>query len=335
MIGRVFVLFAILCTSVHSLPVTSGHLESEDVKVLKCIVEALADVLSRPRPLPVSQDCLLTLTNDDRLVAILRHQNFLKELQEIALGGQKTAHEDPPLQQRAEDSPDRSMLQSVGGPGERSILSQERRGSVEERGEERRGEEVQVVPEEERREESQKRGTKEKKVSEHGEKRDSTKTKSISENGERDEKRGGDKRGGEEREVSSLHSLKSEEKDKKRGEKREGEDKRGGDERGEKRSGLKLWSKRAKSTQVQKKSDDEAEIPHHSKEITNEEVNAERRSPEEEELQLLARSATEEEGSGNKKESEIESLATIESELESVAQKLHELSRADRGQQRA
>ncbi|XP_055005275.1 chromogranin-A [Boleophthalmus pectinirostris] len=215
MIGRVFVLFAILCTSVHSLPVTSGHLESEDVKVLKCIVEALADVLSRPRPLPVSQDCLLTLTNDDRLVAILRHQNFLKELQEIALGGQKTAHEDPPLQQRAEDSPDRSMLQSVGGPGERSILSQERRGSV------------------------------------------------------------------------------------------------------------------------QKKSDDEAEIPHHSKEITNEEVNAERRSPEEEELQLLARSATEEEGSGNKKESEIESLATIESELESVAQKLHELSRADRGQQRA
>lgn len=31
------------------------------LQVMKCIVEALADVLSRPRPLPVSQECLVTL----------------------------------------------------------------------------------------------------------------------------------------------------------------------------------------------------------------------------------------------------------------------------------
>lgn len=31
------------------------------LQVMQCIVEALADVLSRPRPLPVSQDCLVTL----------------------------------------------------------------------------------------------------------------------------------------------------------------------------------------------------------------------------------------------------------------------------------
>lgn len=37
------------------------------LQVMKCIVEALADVLSRPRPLPVSQDCLVTLRSGRRL----------------------------------------------------------------------------------------------------------------------------------------------------------------------------------------------------------------------------------------------------------------------------
>lgn len=31
------------------------------LQVMKCIVEALADVLSRPHPVPVSQECLTTL----------------------------------------------------------------------------------------------------------------------------------------------------------------------------------------------------------------------------------------------------------------------------------
>uniref|UniRef100_A0A3B5A1A7 Chromogranin-A n=1 Tax=Stegastes partitus TaxID=144197 RepID=A0A3B5A1A7_9TELE len=56
--------------------------------VMKCIVEALADVLSRQQHVPVSQDCLETLKTDDRLVTILRHHSFLKELQEIAVQGE-------------------------------------------------------------------------------------------------------------------------------------------------------------------------------------------------------------------------------------------------------
>lgn len=31
------------------------------LQVMKCIVEALADVLSRPHPMPLSQECLVTL----------------------------------------------------------------------------------------------------------------------------------------------------------------------------------------------------------------------------------------------------------------------------------
>lgn len=333
MIGRVFIL-TILCTSVLSLPVTSGQLENEDVKVMKCIVEALADVLSRPHPMPVSQDCLLTLKTDDRLVAILRHHNFLKELQEIAFqGGQKRAQEDAPGQetktQIADDIPDRSMLEALGGPGEQSVLSQKKRLGSEEDGE--RSEEAKEVlekrdgPEEdnaktllsmedwsdtEKRDE-EKRGHKEKKGSEHNEKRDSSMNKSQEE--EKDKK-------------STLHSQK--EVDIKADE--------------VKRGRLKLWSKRAKTSQMEKKAaeketHEEEEVPHHSKEVLGEEEVAEKkRSPEEKELQMIARTTpeekrgSEEEGSGNRKEADIESLATIESELESVAQKLHNLSEADR-----
>lgn len=349
MIVRVFIL-TILSTSVLSLPVTSGQLENEDVKVMKCIVEALADVLSRPHPLPVSQDCLLTLKTDDRLVTILRHHNFLRELQELAVqGGQKRAQEEVPVQvtlnQIADaDTPDRSMLEALGGPGERSILSQ-KKGMGSEEGEEvgkvegsDEAEEKELhekledsarslVPEsgedwsetEKKNHEeknNEKRGHKDKKGSEQNKKRDSTRNKSKEEEEEEKDKR------------SSLQPHKQE------------------DNEGEvKRSGLKLWSKRAKGLQMKKKETPQEEVPHHSKEVTNENEEAEKRSdpqrsPEEKELQMIARGAPEErkgsdeEGSGSRKEPEIESLATIESELESVAQKLHELSGADRRQKR-
>lgn len=298
MIGRVLVLIAALSTGVRSLPVTSGQLESEDVKVMKCIVEALADVLSRPRPLPVSEDCLLTLRSDDRLVAILRHHSFLRELQDIALGGnQEKLQEDPPLQQSpsTEATPDQSMLESLGGPGERSILGPERRGAE---GVEPPQDTSGVKRDHSGHEEAEKRGHKDKK----GEKRDSIKKKNTEEFGD---------------------DAKS--------------------------SGAKLWSKRTKPAQMKKKAAAEEEeppmqtqkreneeIPHHSKEISNQEADAEKRSPEEEELQLIAQTTEEreDEGSGAKK-LDIESLATIESELESVAQKLHELRRTERGQRRA
>ncbi|NXL57129.1 CMGA protein, partial [Chordeiles acutipennis] len=55
--------------------------------VMKCIVEVISDTLSKPNPLPISKECLETLRGDERIISILRHQNLLKELQEIAAQG--------------------------------------------------------------------------------------------------------------------------------------------------------------------------------------------------------------------------------------------------------
>uniref|UniRef100_A0A8C5T454 Chromogranin-A n=1 Tax=Malurus cyaneus samueli TaxID=2593467 RepID=A0A8C5T454_9PASS len=55
--------------------------------VMKCIVEVISDTLSKPNPLPISEECLETLRGDERIISILRHQNLLKELQEIAAQG--------------------------------------------------------------------------------------------------------------------------------------------------------------------------------------------------------------------------------------------------------
>ncbi|XP_010226878.1 PREDICTED: chromogranin-A [Tinamus guttatus] len=54
---------------------------------MKCIVEVISDTLSKPNPLPISEECLETLRGDERIISILRHQNLLKELQEIAVQG--------------------------------------------------------------------------------------------------------------------------------------------------------------------------------------------------------------------------------------------------------
>ncbi|XP_071335009.1 chromogranin-A-like [Trachinotus anak] len=394
MIGRGLFVLTILSNCVLSLPVTSGQLENEDVKVMKCVVEALADVLSRPHPVPVSQECLVILKTDDRLVTILRHHNFLKELQEIALqGGQERAQlqrdvatPDTTTQtpQTTDDIADRSMLEALGGPGERSILSQTRTDNGDgggEKDESRRGgesqeenditEEVQVKREddespgshvsesvdewgegkaekreeedEEEEEEYEEKRSNSGENSEEGnkkrgaasaEKRDAPRNKSK-------EKKFGEEEEEEEDKRSALFSHKQE---KEQGE--EGEMKRGS------RESLKRWTKRGKGLQLKKKadgkeeaqqlSDQQEEVPHHSKEVTEEEEEEERkkkrdtqRSPEEKELQMIARRApeerrgSEEEGSASRKpeEPEIESLAAIESELENVAQKLHELRR--------
>uniref|UniRef100_A0A8C3SAI8 Chromogranin-A n=1 Tax=Chelydra serpentina TaxID=8475 RepID=A0A8C3SAI8_CHESE len=55
--------------------------------VMKCIVEVISDTLSKPSLLPISQECLETLRGDERIISILRHQNLLKELQELAVQG--------------------------------------------------------------------------------------------------------------------------------------------------------------------------------------------------------------------------------------------------------
>ncbi|XP_059229831.1 chromogranin-A isoform X2 [Mustela nigripes] len=56
---------------------------------MKCIVEVISDTLSKPSPMPVSQECFETLRGDERILSILRHQNLLKELQDLALQGAK------------------------------------------------------------------------------------------------------------------------------------------------------------------------------------------------------------------------------------------------------
>ncbi|EFB21955.1 hypothetical protein PANDA_013107, partial [Ailuropoda melanoleuca] len=57
--------------------------------VMKCILEVISDTLSKPSPMPVSQECFETLRGDERILSILRHQNLLKELQDLALQGAK------------------------------------------------------------------------------------------------------------------------------------------------------------------------------------------------------------------------------------------------------
>ncbi|KAM4521788.1 chromogranin-A [Odontesthes bonariensis] len=416
MIGRGLLLLTILSSCVLSLPVTSGQLENEDVEVMKCIVEALADVLSRPHLVPISQACLVTLKTDDRLVSILRHHNFLKELQEVAVqGGQERATLQRPIDTptpttqalHSADNADRSMLEALGGPGERSILSERKRtrngGGSEEKGESREDGESQEDSESEegqvKREKDEDQGEAEMREEDEEE---YNKRQAHSEGNSEEENETKDKKGkliflsvveitasttganaaswqeivhykkwnpadgdgsDEERDASRNKSnqKKSDEEEEEENNKRsalfsqkhegheeEEEEYEEGMKRGS-RDGLKRWAKRAKALQLKKKAagkeveqlSSSHEVPHHSKEVIEEEEKEEKkkrvaqRSPEETELQMIARRAPEErrgieeEGSASRKseEPEIESLAAIESELENVAQKLHELRR--------
>ncbi|KAM9420949.1 chromogranin-A isoform 2-T2 [Salvelinus alpinus] len=403
MIARGYFILTILVNRVLSLPVTPTYLEKEDVEVMKCIVEVLADVLSKPHRLAVSQECLNILRTDERLVSILRHRNFLKELQDIAVE-------------------DRSMLAALGGPGERSILSQKRGTGGEGEGEgegeaensaERDGEssrernEIIRKGEEKKREKDEtpdnrisdamnKEGKEEeedvdvieKKEEEEGDEKekeeDEEKRASSREDGEEAKTEGGnvtlDKKGAESGEVTDAPEDKSEEKKSAEENEEEVEEKRSAlllqdsaeakkeweeeeeeeDEGEVKRevAGVNHWSRMselARSLQTKKRAGEEEklqevkslevggqhEVPHHShhsKEEVEEKrkVGEARKSPEVKELQMMARrepqerrEGEEEEGSTSRKteDPEIESLAAIESELESVAQKLHELRR--------
>ncbi|XP_039873403.1 chromogranin-A [Simochromis diagramma] len=359
MIGRGLFLLTILSSCVLSLPVTSSQLENEDVKVMKCIVEALADVLSRPHPMPVSQECLATLKTDDRLVTILRHQNFLKEMQEIAAQGGRGRADTPtaaaPTLQATDDVPDRSMLEALGGPGERSILSKRTGAGKDEKeagmedGElqgDNEAEEVQV-----KRESDESPGShvsdsaeewregEDEKREEDEEGYDKKRAEEISEEESKDDgsdekrdtrrKKSKDETSDEEEETTKRLSLFHKNKGKE-------ETKRGN------RESLQRWTKATKPLLLKKKAatkEEQHEVPHHSKEMAEEKEEEKKRnaqkSPEEKELQMIARRAPEErrgleeEGSASRKseEPEIESLAAIESELENVAQKLHELRR--------
>ncbi|XP_040413173.1 chromogranin-A [Cygnus olor] len=84
--GPALLALLLLAVPALSLPVTND-MNKGDTKVMKCIVEVISDTLSKPNPLPISEECLETLRGDERIISILRHQNLLKELQEIAAQG--------------------------------------------------------------------------------------------------------------------------------------------------------------------------------------------------------------------------------------------------------
>lgn len=361
MIGKGLLLLTILSNYVLSLPVTSNQLESEDVEVMKCIIEALADVLSRPKQVPVSQECLNTLKTDEKLLSILRHHNFLKELQEIAAQADQTSaqvqrYTDKPTPtthalHTATDGADRSMLEALGGPGERSILSQKKRAGdgreEKDKTEEESREDSEAEEEHVKRDEDESRREAE---------RDENQTSSEEENEIEDDlttrKRDPSRENPKRKTVETEHEKKSNKRSalfsQKRSDKEESEKqeqkavKKGG------RESLSHLTQRAQTWQGKRRAGGEEapqfgsqqEVSHHSKEEEEEEQQQKKkrdseRTPEERELQMIARSAPEErevpeeEGSGTRKseEPEIESLAAIESELENVAQKLHELRR--------
>uniref|UniRef100_A0A146ZNM7 Chromogranin A n=1 Tax=Fundulus heteroclitus TaxID=8078 RepID=A0A146ZNM7_FUNHE len=363
MIGRGLLLLAVLSNCVLSLPVTSSQLENEDVEVMKCIVEALADVLSRPKQVPVSEECLNTLKTNEKLLTILRHHNFLKELQRIAAQGdqerarlQKSTDKAAPTTQALHataDDADQSMLEALGGPGERSILSQRKRAGNGGEEEDETGGESREESEAEG-EHVKRDGDESQRETEHDENQ-----RSPEENSEEENETEGDlsdKRSDSSREDPKQKAAETEDEEKSDKGSELLPEKRGGAEVEEKkrdRKGAKRGSReslnhltqRAKALALKKKAGREG-VPHHSKEEEEEEQQQQQqqqqkkkrdpeRSPEERELRMIARRAPEErkmmeeEGSGTRKpeEPEIESLAAIESELENVAQKLHEMRR--------
>ncbi|XP_053743832.1 chromogranin-A isoform X1 [Synchiropus splendidus] len=353
---RALLVLALLANSVLSAPVTP--LDNDDAKVMKCIVEVLADVLSKPHPQPVSHECMLTLKTDERLIPILRHMNFLQELQEIALTGSDLilGHEErdqltPDHVTRAPekaDMADRSMLEALGGPGERSILSQ--KTEDEEARDERRGQDREEPQQDVFGEVTREHQEKPKSPG-SSEEWDLEKKSEEEESGERraNMKANSDETSEEDDSEEPKHSKSQKEKKRHGNEKKrraelvshshEDADEEEGMKRGSKEG---LFSSNTKSYPLKKTKEKEVQGgSHHSKEVSEEEEEEEekkkkrsaKKSPEEKELQMIAqrtpeeKKVLEEEGSAVRKseDQEIESLAAIESELENVAQKLHDL----------
>ncbi|XP_028677367.1 chromogranin-A [Erpetoichthys calabaricus] len=87
MLSSGVLLFTVVIQNAFSSPLPSEDNGAGKAKVLKCFMEVLADALSNPEPKPVSHECLDTLRGDERVASALRHQNLLKELQELAAQG--------------------------------------------------------------------------------------------------------------------------------------------------------------------------------------------------------------------------------------------------------
>ncbi|XP_012512187.1 PREDICTED: chromogranin-A isoform X2 [Propithecus coquereli] len=70
------VLALLLCAGqVTALPVNSP-LNKGDTEVMKCIVEVISDTLSKPSPMPVSQECFETLAGSEHDAPHLQRENW-------------------------------------------------------------------------------------------------------------------------------------------------------------------------------------------------------------------------------------------------------------------
>ncbi|KAJ1105266.1 hypothetical protein NDU88_002674 [Pleurodeles waltl] len=81
-----WLVIALCAMQVTSMPVLN-EMSPDDTRVMKCVVEVISDTLSKPNAVPISPECLQTLRGDERIISILRHQNLLKELQQLAAKG--------------------------------------------------------------------------------------------------------------------------------------------------------------------------------------------------------------------------------------------------------
>ncbi|KAG7466298.1 hypothetical protein MATL_G00163350 [Megalops atlanticus] len=402
MITRGGYILTLLVSHVLSLPVPSDQAEKDDVKVMKCIVEVIADTLSKPYPVAISQECQDALTGDDRIVSILRHQNLLKELQEIAAQGvSERAHQPPQKKSEevadqvadalgghpgVEDTADGPMLRE--GAAERRDATEEdnevEEESQEEDGESQESNEIGGASErgkkESEEEEKENHGNniadslsqdeeeeEEKKASPEEEKEEEEKSSSSREDEdkmnegnetEEDSAQAKDKTSGESEPVTGPPDVESQEKESEEKEEdleREPEKKRAfegaevqKEDEEEEEEDKEPWSNTdeilpQKSTAGPGAEEEErsAEAGHQSPQMLQDAPQrsredsgeGERRSPEVQELHMMARGEMEdkheEEGSASRRveDGEIERLAAIESELESVAQRLHELRR--------
>ncbi|XP_063146328.1 chromogranin-A isoform X2 [Candoia aspera] len=117
----------LLAAPVISLPVTNPTTQ-DDTKVMTCIAEVISNTVAKPIPLSVSQECLETLQGDERIRSILRHQNLLRELQEIAVQDlSEGTHSEKPTASLAELEEEKSFK------SKQDVLKEEERNSLEER----------------------------------------------------------------------------------------------------------------------------------------------------------------------------------------------------------
>ncbi|XP_016303531.1 chromogranin-A-like isoform X3 [Sinocyclocheilus anshuiensis] len=338
MIARGCAALVVLVNFVFSVPVSPGHMDDKDVKVMKCIVEVIADALSKPHLIPVSQDCLETLSADDRLVSILRHHNFLREMQDIA------AEDDQSmlvvLDKPEEDAEKRGAGDESSRESEETEQESQKRNQIAEEEELEEHESPSnhisnsINPEQNR--ESQEEATKREEDTQEEKKHSSLEKEK--ENDPAHHKDGETATDDHEANPDIKQSIMEDSEEHKGAETERTHSKEELEEEEEKKRevGVKRWSHVSKLShkrvEASPKLDEHWEAPQHSKEREGQEGEL-WRSPEEQELQLMAQTQPQdkrdEEGSGSRKtgDAEIESLAAIESELESVAQKRHDLRR--------